>query len=388
MARLSKTGTAPLFVLGALLLSACAGALPTGTAEVGPSEIVTPEAVETGVSSSMGFDVDFSFLKGAFETEDLHWIGAVEGIGDTQWTISRIVLSVDAFSKIDAGLALQDLAEVQAEFLPDGRLYAREIHGVSAASAPLEGSEIEFVGLVESIGGTSWRVAGIEVTVTPETEIKGALAVGDLAKVHALAAQNGKLTAREIEPAETELGDNEFVDEVEFTGIVDSIASDAWTISGRTVLISDRTEIKGTLTVGDYVKVHGQYNSGDKFVAREIELEENEDHQDFEGEMDFSGAVQAISATSVMIDGKTFALTPQTEVKGTIAPGDVVKVHVFVAADGTLTVRELELHDEAMDDDASDDDDEDDDQSDDRGEDDSSDDNSGGGDDDSGDDNS
>ncbi len=240
IARWWKCGATPAVILSAVLLSGCAGSLPTGTAEI-ELPAVSPEAVVTEVGSSSGFNVDFSFLGGAFEIEDLHWVGTVEAIGATQWTVSGIVLSVDATSRIDSGLALGDPAEVEAAFLADGRLFAREIQGVSASSsAPLQGSELEFVGLVEAIGMNSWTVAGFEVAITAQTEIKGTLAVGDLTKVHALVGQGGKLTAREIEPASAALSDDEFVDEVEFAGKVESFGASAWNFSGTCTISATR----------------------------------------------------------------------------------------------------------------------------------------------------
>jgi len=60
-------------------------------------------------------------------------------------------------------------------------------------------------------------------------------------------------------------------DEIEFTGVVETIEGNIWTVAGRMIDIS-QAEIKGSIAVGDVVKVH-IYRTGDgTLVAREIEL--------------------------------------------------------------------------------------------------------------------
>ncbi len=65
---------------------------------------------------------------------------------------------------------------------------------------PESSDEIEFTGSVEVIASDLWVVGGRTVAVTAATEIKPGLAVGVLAKVHAVAQADGSLWAREIEP--------------------------------------------------------------------------------------------------------------------------------------------------------------------------------------------
>ena len=58
--------------------------------------------------------------------------------------------------------------------------------------------DVEFRGLIESKGEGSWVVSGISVAVDGQTELKGALEVGDLVKVEALTQADGSLLALEI----------------------------------------------------------------------------------------------------------------------------------------------------------------------------------------------
>jgi hypothetical protein len=60
------------------------------------------------------------------------------------------------------------------------------------------------------------------------------------------------------------------------------------------------------------------------------------------GEMEFSGAIESMAQQTWMIGGRTVGVNSATEVKGPFLVGDIVKVHAFQNADGSLTAREIE----------------------------------------------
>jgi len=57
---------------------------------------------------------------------------------------------------------------------------------------------------------------------------------------------------------------------MEFTGTVEAIGADSWQVSGTTIAIGPGTEIKGTISIGDTVKVHAMIAADGALVAREI----------------------------------------------------------------------------------------------------------------------
>ena len=60
-------------------------------------------------------------------------------------------------------------------------------------------------------------------------------------------------------------------------------------------------------------------------------------------EVELIGTVESVTPESWTIQGKEVFVTPQTEIKDPLLTvGDMVKVHVLVGADGTLTAREIE----------------------------------------------
>jgi hypothetical protein len=60
------------------------------------------------------------------------------------------------------------------------------------------------------------------------------------------------------------------------------------------------------------------------------------------------GTVESITDVSITIGGQTFPLAPGAEIKGAIAAGAFVKLHFTVNADGSLSVREVEIFDPAL----------------------------------------
>jgi len=59
--------------------------------------------------------------------------------------------------------------------------------------------------------------------------------------------------------------------------------------------------------------------------------------------LEFNGVVDAITDTSIVIDGVEYNLADFTEIKDLVTVGDQVKIHVIVNADGTFTISEIEL---------------------------------------------
>jgi hypothetical protein len=77
---------------------------------------------------------------------------------------------------------------------------------------------------------------------------------------------------------------------------------------------------------------------------------ENHDANDEAGQLEFSGTVQAINSGSWMIGDRTVLVSTLSEIKGTLAVGDQVKVEAFMNADGSLTAREIHKAEATLDD--------------------------------------
>jgi hypothetical protein len=65
-------------------------------------------------------------------------------------------------------------------------------------------------------------------------------------------------------------------------------------------------------------------------------------------EIEITGTITSITPETWTVDGTEFSVLPQTEVDGAFIVGDVVKVHLYTAADGSLVAREIEFAESAI----------------------------------------
>lgn len=153
--------------------------------------------------------------------------------------------------------------------------------------------------------------------------------------------------------------------EFEFVGIVEEMHADSWVISGRTLTISPKSEIKGGIKVGDLVEVEFVHGADGGLILREVEITDDEDDENHSSvnsnhgsRGEFTAIVEQIGADFWVIGGRTLTISPRSEIEGVIKVGDLVEVEFFRDADGNLTLREVEFADD-KDDDMHDDDDKD-----------------------------
>jgi len=253
--------------------------------------------------------------------------------GSLRWlTIGAAALALSACGGVipSGGLSVQDI-----EFNPST-------------------SKVEFVGPVEAIASDAWTVGGVPVGVTADTQIDSGLAIGDLAKVHALVAPDTSLSAQEIRAVESDVAsspDDSSSSEVEFTGAVISIDPAFWVVGDQTVAVDAATEIQDAIVVDDMVKVHALVQADGSLLGTEIALAEqdpqtgNDEDEMLPGELDFFGAVEDMQTDHWVVGGTTFLITPDTEIKDAIILDDFVKVEATQAADGSYTAHEIELED-------------------------------------------
>ena len=72
---------------------------------------------------------------------------------------------------------------------------------------------------------------------------------------------------------EREGGEHQGV-EVEFAGTVEAINLQSWTINGQMVWVTNLTQVKAGIQVGDFVKVHAVTGEDGALLAREIEAQD------------------------------------------------------------------------------------------------------------------
>jgi hypothetical protein len=157
--------------------------------------------------------------------------------------------------------------------------------------------------------------------------IDDGLAVGDAVRVRGELLEDGTRLARAI----VRLLDRE--QSFEFVGYVEQI--DPWIVSGIAFETEVWTEIDDDIEVGDLVKVEGRILPDGTWVADEIELADDGKELSFE----FVGIVRGIDPW--IVGGIELAVDSNTEIKGRIGVGDLVKVEGKILPDGTWLATEI-----------------------------------------------
>ena len=249
--------------------------------------------------------------------------GIVDAMGDAEWTIAGRTVQVDAKTRIDDDIQVGDLAEVKGVILEDGKLLATAIHLIEEDG---KGLPFEFVGTIDEMGATEWTISGITVTVDDKTHIENGLSAGEVVHVRGRIL-DGTWLAKSIERVED--------DEREFT-IIGSVESrDPWIVAGIEFDTNARTRIEAGINVGDQVRVEGRILEDGRWLAREIELLEDEEPRRF----NITGLVNSTNPWSV--GGISFETDEHTVIEGQIAVGDLVRVRGVILPDGTWLAKKI-----------------------------------------------
>lgn len=166
--------------------------------------------------------------------------------------------------------------------------------------------------------------------------------------------------------APASVGGGKVQPEVIFTGAIESMNGNQWVVNGQTITVDDSILRDGPFSVGDTVNVQAQVAADGSVTAQRVETPSAKDAVEMSTSAPTAaptsaptqapkfddnngneavGTVDAITATSITIAGQTYTFAPGAEIKGTITAGASVKLHFVTNADGTLSVREVEIAD-------------------------------------------
>lgn len=178
-----------------------------------------------------------------------------------------------------------------------------------AAGPKVDANVVAFTGIVEAINGNQWTVSGQTLTLDPQTLLDPNIVVGDEVKVEANVLSDGAVVATKVESSKP--------DDVASTPSADAVTS------GTPDPIS---------TPSPDASSTPDASSSPDAPAPQAGVNENE----------VFGTVEALTATTITVNGVTYTLANSSEIKDALSVGDNVKLHVMVNADGTVTVREVE----------------------------------------------
>ena len=151
----------------------------------------------------------------------------------------------------------------------------------SVADAPtVLAVEVAFSGVVEAMNGSQWVVDGKTVSVDPQT-VAGGVQLGDMVRVEGTVGQDGAITSTRVqnsaaaaagEPGATSTPDPSTGGGQEVFGVIEAMTDTTITIGGVVYQLTNFSEVKGLLSVGDEVKIHFVTNPDGTLTIREIEL--------------------------------------------------------------------------------------------------------------------
>lgn len=118
--------------------------------------------------------------------------GLIESFGPTRWVVGGHALTIAEDTVIEGSPQPGLLAEVKALRQSDGSLRAVHIF------VRLPTQEVQFEGLIESLGAGEWTVEGVTVRLDAETHVTGTPTVGLVAEVQGLLLPDGAVLARRI----------------------------------------------------------------------------------------------------------------------------------------------------------------------------------------------
>jgi cell division septation protein DedD len=206
-------------------------------------------AALTGQFEGIRRDEANALLDAGRETE-VEFSGAIQSIQPKAWVVSGLVVQLDNTTKINGEPKIDRRAQVDGRTGPNG-LWAKEITIETSASTP-------------------------QLTETPEpTETPAPTETPESAKTP---TPRSTLVAEPTETPEpkptVEPTEQPTVAPVaiEFAGTVDDISAQAWTIDSTSIGVNANTEIRGSITVGQRVKVQAHRLADGRLVALRIEL--------------------------------------------------------------------------------------------------------------------
>jgi hypothetical protein len=257
--------------------------------------------------------------------------GLIESMGTDEWIVGGRTIKVNAVTRLEEGLAEGVTARVEFITMEGAMLATRirvETSGrVSGGMPTAAETRNRFSGVIESISDDIWVIGGRTFKVTEETMLDEGLAVGVMARVEFMTMLDGTMLATEIE---TDIGED-----IHFSGVIESIGTDAWVIGGRVFKVNADTILDEGLAIGVMARVKFVTMVDGSLLAIEIETDEDKDSA-------FSGTIESIGADVWVIGGRVFKVDDATMLDEGLAVGIEARIDFITLPDGTLLATEIE----------------------------------------------
>jgi hypothetical protein len=218
--------------------------------DVLPPQLLNPAAASP--AGPAGYTVEFRGL--IQETQPRYWV-----VGN------RLVFIANT-TVIQGRPQSEALAEVKGTFLYGHVVLAKTIK----VTLPDAFAEVEFEGIVESLGERVWKVSGVTVTVAQATVVEGTPALGMLAEVRGVLQPDESVQAQRIR-----IKSPDFTPQFDLEGEVEQIEATHWIVGSRAVLINSSTfidESRAPAEVGMWAQVRVLQQHDGTLLALRIRL--------------------------------------------------------------------------------------------------------------------
>jgi LysM repeat protein len=222
--------------------------------------------------------------------------GIIQAMDAQTITINGQVIQIDT-AELQTALELGKEVKIHVQS-QDGQLIATEIVDPATDTSSLLTNEIEIVGLLSTLDGTTITVGGILFDITDFGLYAGA-AVGDLVSIKATLDANGQLVILEVEQSSDDNSNDNTADNSN-----DNTADNS----------NDNTDDNSN-----------DNTSSTDFVA---------------GEFEVVGTINALDGTTITIGGITIDLG-SAEIRDALMLGATVKLHASLV-DGVIVIHEIE----------------------------------------------
>jgi hypothetical protein len=252
--------------------------------------------------------------------------GPVTQTGE-EWIIAGLTFKATP-DTIQVGLIQPgDIVHFMGHLLPDGT----RILDLVILLQPSPANTFRLQGAVESISDSAWIVNGTAIALTPQTQIEPGIAAGDLVWVEGVILTSGIFQADRIIKAAEELGLP-----FEFTGSVQEIGTENWTIAGIRISVEQQTVIGEGIEPGKLVFVSGRIQPDGAWLAASIRLADEQERQ-----FEFTGEISSMAPWTVA--GISFETRSWTKIDLNLKAGDRVSVSGFIETSGIWVAVEIHL---------------------------------------------
>ncbi|GEM_PF-1691856 len=335
--------------------------------------------LEDTMGNEAEFEAEFTYGNGMGEDSshhdetDFEYKGTIEVIGPDSLVIDGITFWVDQFTKIKSDddhrmLSLSDLqagdyVKVEAITRVDGSYLAQMIK-LDDGNSDHHDNEMEYFGVIDSVGIDFIDVNGLRFGVTSQTEIKGQdhdyLSLSDLktglyVKIKAEKQSDGTYIANKIK-VKSYYGDTED-NELEFKGRIDSLGSDFLVVNGmrfytdlmtKVFLDDHRLGSLSDLSAGHFVELKAFLQTDGRYLVRKIEMEDN----NYNYKIHFTGIIDSVGNTFIRVFGYRVYVDENTEITGhkhtiltlsDMEKGQRVKIKGYIRSDGTVLASSIKV---------------------------------------------